>query len=117
MKRRQPASRVKLNPVAVWEQLNRRNMTQNDLARAAGITSGYLSLLMSGKRFPRRRRGCACKRHWASSSSTTSSSWRWSREARACRPPHLVARTTFLPGLGAGLQTTSSCCTWGVPDA
>ena len=52
MKRRQPASRAKLNPRAVWELLNRLNMTQNELARLAGISSGYLSQMMSGQRCP-----------------------------------------------------------------
>ncbi len=52
MKRRQPASRVKLNPNAVWELLNRLNMTQNGLATMVGITSGYLSQLMTGTRSP-----------------------------------------------------------------
>ena len=44
--------KVKLHADAVWERLNRLYMTQNDLARLAGITSGYLSLLMGGKRCP-----------------------------------------------------------------
>ncbi len=52
MKRRQPASRVKLNPQAVWGLLNRLNMTQNELARLVGTSSSYLSQLMSGKRCP-----------------------------------------------------------------
>ena len=52
MKRRQPACRVKLNPHAVWERLNRLNITQNQLAAMAGITSGYLSQLMTGTRSP-----------------------------------------------------------------
>ena len=39
MKRRQPASRVKLNPQAVWERLNRLNMAQNQLATLVGISS------------------------------------------------------------------------------
>ena len=52
MKRRQPACRVKLNPNAVWELLNRLNMTQNGLATLAGISSGYLSQLMTGTRCP-----------------------------------------------------------------
>jgi len=50
--RRQPSSRVKLNPDRVWEFLNRLNMSQNELARLAGISSGYLSQLMSGTRCP-----------------------------------------------------------------
>ena len=52
MKRRQPACRVKLNPNAVWERLNRLNVTQNQLATMVGITSGYLSQLMTGTRSP-----------------------------------------------------------------
>ena len=52
MKRRQPACRVKLNPRAVWERLNRLNITQNQLAAVVGITSGYLSQLMTGTRSP-----------------------------------------------------------------
>ena len=52
MKRRQPSSRVKLNPHAVWELLNRRNMTQNELARLLDTSSGYLSQLISGTRCP-----------------------------------------------------------------
>ena len=52
MNRRQPSSRVKLNPDRVWELLNRLNMTQNELACLADISSGYLSQLMSGTRCP-----------------------------------------------------------------
>ncbi len=52
MKRRQPSSRVRLNPDRVWELLNRLNMTQYELARLAGISSGYLSQLMTGTRRP-----------------------------------------------------------------
>ena len=52
MSGKNPRLKVKLNAQAVWEFLNRLNMNQNDLARLAGITSGYLSLLMGGKRCP-----------------------------------------------------------------
>ena len=52
MKRRQPACRVKVRPSAVWERLNRLNITQNQLAAMVGITSGYLSQLMTGTRSP-----------------------------------------------------------------
>ena len=52
MSSRQPTGRVKLNREAVWEHLVRRNMDQNELARRAEISSGYLSLLMNGKRCP-----------------------------------------------------------------
>lgn len=41
-----------LNPQAVREHLSKRDMSQNDLARAASITSGHISLLMNGKRSP-----------------------------------------------------------------
>ena len=43
---------VRLNAGAVWAHLNRRNLAQNELARQLGITSGYLSQLMSGQRCP-----------------------------------------------------------------
>ena len=52
MKRRQPSSRVKLRTDRVWELLNRLNMTQSELACLTGISSGYLSQLMSGTRCP-----------------------------------------------------------------
>ena len=44
--------RVKLKPEAVWEQISRRNMSQNDLARLAEISSGYLSQLICGRKSP-----------------------------------------------------------------
>ena len=50
MKRRQPASRVLLKAEAVWELLNRLNMSQGELARRARISPGYLSQLLSGQR-------------------------------------------------------------------
>ncbi len=52
MKRRQPASRVRLKPETVWRCLNRLNVSQNKLAYRVGISSGYLSQLMSGTRCP-----------------------------------------------------------------
>ena len=52
MKRRQPSSKVRLNPHKVWAILNRLNMTQNELARLVGTSSSYLSQLMSGHRRP-----------------------------------------------------------------
>lgn len=55
MKRRRAASRVKLNHYAVWQRLNRLNMTQNGLAHEVGVTPGYLSQLMSGTRCPSAR--------------------------------------------------------------
>ena len=44
--------RVWLNPVAVWELLDQLGISQNQLARLAGISPGHLSLLMNGKRSP-----------------------------------------------------------------
>ena len=52
MSGKRPFVKVKLNPHAVWHYLNRLYLTQNALARLAGITSGYLSLLMNGKKCP-----------------------------------------------------------------
>lgn len=49
-KRRRQA--VRLNAMAVWTHLNRLNLAQNELARQVGITSGYLSQLISGTRCP-----------------------------------------------------------------
>ena len=53
MKRsRPPRPRVKLNRNAVWELLDRLGMFQNELARQCGLSSGYLSQLMNGRRSP-----------------------------------------------------------------
>ena len=52
MSGKRPRLRVMLNADAVWQLLNRLHMSQNDLAHLAGVTSGYLSLLMNGKRRP-----------------------------------------------------------------
>ena len=52
MKRRQPSTRVRLDPRRVWTLLNRLNMSQNELARLLGTSSSYLSQLMSGHRCP-----------------------------------------------------------------
>ena len=52
MRRRQPLFRVRLRPEAVWERLNRLNLSQNELARRTGRSSGFLSQLMSGERCP-----------------------------------------------------------------
>ena len=52
MRRRQPASRVRLKPETVWKCLNRLNLSQNKLAQRVGISSGYLSQLMTGTRCP-----------------------------------------------------------------
>ena len=44
--------RVKVTAQALWEIILRWNMTQNQLAKRAGITSGHLSQLINGDRLP-----------------------------------------------------------------
>ena len=43
---------IRVNPYALWDRLGVLNMTQNQLADRAGLTSGYVSLLVGGKRRP-----------------------------------------------------------------
>ena len=52
MKRRRPSSRVLLNAVSVWRLLDQREMSQNEFARLCGLSSGYMSQLLGGKRSP-----------------------------------------------------------------
>jgi len=52
MKNGSSAPRVWLNANAVWELLDRLNISQNQLARLAEISPGHLSLLMNGRRSP-----------------------------------------------------------------
>ena len=53
MSRKRPArSKVKLNPVAVWELLDQLGISQKELARRSGISPAYLSQLMHGRRSP-----------------------------------------------------------------
>ena len=52
MSGRRPFLKVWLNGPAVWQRLGRYNISQNDLARRIGVTSGYFSLLVNGKRCP-----------------------------------------------------------------
>ena len=44
--------RVRLNPDPVWAFLEERDISQNELARLLGISSGYMSQLMSGGAHP-----------------------------------------------------------------
>ena len=44
--------RVTLNPAPVWAFLEEQDISQNELARRAGISPGYLSQLISGKAHP-----------------------------------------------------------------
>ena len=52
MSGRRPRRRILLNAQALWKRLDLLNMTQNELARRAGVTSGYISLLVGGRRCP-----------------------------------------------------------------
>ena len=52
MSGRHPRRRILLNAQALWKRLELLNMTQNELARLAGVTSGYVSLLVGGRRCP-----------------------------------------------------------------
>lgn len=44
--------RARLNPAPVWAFLDERDISQNELERLIGISSGYLSQLMSGRAHP-----------------------------------------------------------------
>ena len=53
MRRQRPVRpRVILNRDAVWALLDQLGIPQNELARRCGLSPGYLSLLMAGKRSP-----------------------------------------------------------------
>ena len=52
MPTKHPLNRVMLKAHPVWDRLNRRNMSQNDLARLLDISSSYLSRLINGRRGP-----------------------------------------------------------------
>ncbi len=52
MKQKRIFYRVRLKTEEVWELLNRLNLTQNELARRIGRSSGYLSQLINGERCP-----------------------------------------------------------------
>ncbi|GBD11799.1 hypothetical protein HRbin23_01478 [bacterium HR23] len=47
--------RVRLKERAVWTALERLHISQNELARRLGISSGYLSQLICGRRSPSAR--------------------------------------------------------------
>ncbi|MDD5702445.1 MAG: helix-turn-helix transcriptional regulator [Dehalococcoidales bacterium] len=44
--------KVKINKVVVEKEIARRNLSLNMLAIKAGISSGYISQLVSGDRYP-----------------------------------------------------------------
>ena len=51
-RRRRPSMRVILNATAVWEMKDQLDLSQNQLARLAGLSSKHLSQLMNGKSSP-----------------------------------------------------------------
>lgn len=52
MRRRPVSPRVRLRPEPVWEEITRRNVSQNELARLVDISSGYLFQLLNGRKSP-----------------------------------------------------------------
>ena len=53
MRRKRPARpRVLLNRDAVWALLDQLGISQNELARQCGLSSGYFSQLMNGSKSP-----------------------------------------------------------------
>ena len=44
--------RVRLNPAPVWAFLEERDISQNELARQIGTSSGHLSRLINGRANP-----------------------------------------------------------------
>ena len=52
MKRRRPAFRVRLDQRKAWARMNELNLSQNEVARRSGRTSGYVSLIFNGERCP-----------------------------------------------------------------
>ena len=44
--------RVRIKVDAVYDILDRLHMSQSDLARKAGLSTGYVSQVISGKRVP-----------------------------------------------------------------
>ena len=52
MSGKKPLQRVRLDAHAIWTRLNRLSMSQNELARLAGTSSGYMSQLVNGQRSP-----------------------------------------------------------------
>ena len=50
MSLRERRPRVRIRTKQVYERLEQLNMSQNKLADLAGLTSGYISMLLTGKR-------------------------------------------------------------------
>ena len=52
---KRPLLKIRLDPHAAWRLMDRLDVSQNELARRAGLASGYMSDLMNGKRSPSSR--------------------------------------------------------------
>ncbi len=44
--------RVRIRTQRVYELLEQRNLSQNQLAELVGVSSGYMSMLLTGRRSP-----------------------------------------------------------------
>ena len=53
--RRQGRTVVRLNTATLWERLALLNRSQNWLAREIGVSPGYISMLVNGRRAPSER--------------------------------------------------------------
>ena len=53
--RREGRTVVRLNTAALWERLALLNRSQNWLAREIGVSPGYISMLVNGRRAPSER--------------------------------------------------------------
>ncbi len=51
-RRRRGRTVVRLNTAALWERLSQLNRSQNWLAREIGVSPGYVSMLVNGRRTP-----------------------------------------------------------------
>ena len=49
---RRTLRRVRLNAPAAWRVMDRLGLSQNEVARRAGLSSGYMSQLVNGERSP-----------------------------------------------------------------
>ena len=48
----EPAQRPMVEPRVLWERMDAHDISQNEVSRRAGISSGYLSQIISGHRRP-----------------------------------------------------------------
>ena len=50
--RSRPAKRASVDRETVWDRMDAHGVSQNEVARRAGVSSGYLSAVMAGKATP-----------------------------------------------------------------